>query len=416
MDISSLFQQLGIALGLGLLVGLQRESAASPLAGVRTFPLVTVLGTVCGLLSQAFGGWILAAGIIALVVIIYVGKIIEMSKGHPDQGITTEVALLLMFAVGAYLVVGDRAAAIAIGGGAAVLLHFKGELHGIVAKLGANDLKAIMQFALISLVILPVLPNRTYGPFAVLNPRNIWWMVVLIVGINLGGYIAYKFLGQRAGITLGGVLGGLISSTATTVSYAKRAAAAPVAIGPAAIVIMIASTVVFARLLLEIATVAPSFLPTAAPWLTALLLLSAVSSFALWFRSDKNHEEMPEQENPSELKSALVFGLIYAVVLFVVAAVKELYGSRGLYAVAALSGLTDVDAITLSTAQLVNAGRLNADDGWKLIVVAAISNLIFKAGAVAALGNRKLFVRILPAYGIVIAAGVLMLLYRYFAF
>jgi hypothetical protein len=142
------------------LVGLQRESAASPLAGVRTFPLVTVLGTVCGLLAHAFGGWILAAGIIALVVIIYVEKIIEMSKGHPDQGITTEVALLLMFAVGAYLVVGDRAAAIAIGGGAAVLLHFKGELHGIVAKLGANDLKAIMQFALISLVILPVLPNR----------------------------------------------------------------------------------------------------------------------------------------------------------------------------------------------------------------------------------------------------------------
>jgi uncharacterized membrane protein (DUF4010 family) len=411
MDISSLFQQLGIALGLGLLVGLQRESAASPLAGVRTFPLVTVLGTVCGLLSQAFGGWILAAGIIALAAIIFIGKIIEMSKGHLDPGVTTEVALLLMFAVGAYLIVGDRAVAIAIGGGAAVLLHFKGELHGIVAKLGANDLKAVMQFALISLVILPVLPNRTYGPFDVLNPRNIWWMVVLIVGINLGGYIAYKFLGQRAGITLGGVLGGLISSTATTVSYAKRAAAAPGAIGPAAIVIMIASTVVFARLLLEIATVAPAFLPTAAPWLTALLLLSAVSSFALWFRSDKNHEEMPEQENPSELKSALVFGLIYAVVLFVVAAVKELYGSRGLYAVAALSGLTDVDAITLSTAQLVNAGRLNADDGWKLIVVAAISNLIFKAVAVAALGRRKLLVRILPAYGIVIVAGLLMLFF-----
>jgi uncharacterized membrane protein (DUF4010 family) len=416
MDISSLFQQLGIALGLGLLVGLQRESAASPLAGVRTFPLVTVLGTVCGLLSQAFGGWILAAGIIALTVIIYVGKIIEMSKGHPDPGITTEVALLLMFAVGAYLVVGDRAAAIAIGGGAAVLLHFKGELHGVVARLGAGDLKAVMQFALISLVILPVLPNRTYGPFAVLNPRNIWWMVVLIVGISLGGYIAYKFLGQRAGIVLGGILGGMVSSTATTVSYAKRAAAAPGAIGPAAIVIMIASTVVFARLLLEIATVAPAFLPATAPWLVALLILSAVGSFALWLRSDKDHDEMPEQENPSELKSALLFGLIYAVVLFVVAAVKELYGNRGLYVVAALSGLTDVDAITLSTAQLVNAGRLNADDGWRLIVVAAISNLIFKAGAVAALGRRRLFFRILPAYGVVIAAGILMLIFRYFAF
>jgi uncharacterized membrane protein (DUF4010 family) len=416
MDISSLFQQLGIALGLGLLVGLQRESAASPLAGVRTFPLVTVLGMVCGLLSQSFGGWILAAGIIALTVIIYIGKIIEMSKGHADPGITTEAALLLMFAVGAYLVVGDRAAAIAIGGGAAVLLHFKGELHGAVARLGAGDLKAVMQFALISLVILPVLPNRTYGPFAVLNPRNIWWMVVLIVGINLGGYIAYKFLGQRAGIVLGGILGGMVSSTATTVSYAKRAAAAPGAIGPAAIVIMIASTVVFARLLLEIATVAPAFLPAAALWLVALLILSAAGSFALWLKSDKDHDEMPAQENPSELKSALLFGLIYAVVLFVVAAVKELYGNRGLYVVAALSGLTDVDAITLSTAQLVNAGRLNADEGSRLVVVAAISNLIFKAGAVAALGRRRLFFRILPAYGVVIAAGVLMLLYRYFAF
>jgi uncharacterized membrane protein (DUF4010 family) len=120
---------------------------------------------------------------------------------------------------------------------------------------------------------------------------------------------------------------------------------------------------------------------------------------------------MPEQENPSELKSALLFGLIYAVVLFVVAAVKERYGNRGLYVVAGLSGLTDVDAITLSTAQLVNAGRLNAGDGWKLIVMAAISNLLFKAGAVAALGCRRLFIRILPAYGVVIAAGILMLLF-----
>jgi uncharacterized membrane protein (DUF4010 family) len=241
-------------------------------------------------------------------------------------------------------------------------------------------------------------------------------MVALIVGINLGGYIAYKFLSQRAGIVLGGILGGMVSSTATTVSYAKRAAAAPVAIGPAAIVIMIATTVVFARLLLEIATVAPAFLPAAAPWLVALLILSAGASFALWLRSDKDHDKMPEQENPSELKSALLFGLIYAVVLFVVAAVKELYGNRGLYLVAVLSGLTDVDAITLSTAQLVNAGRLNADDGWRIVVVAAISNLIFKAGAVAALGRWRLFIRILPAYGVVIAAGVLMLVYRCFAF
>jgi uncharacterized membrane protein (DUF4010 family) len=411
MDISLLFQQLGIALGLGLLVGLQRESAASPLAGVRTFPLVTVLGTVCGLLAGVFGGWIVAAGFIALSVLIFTGKTAETSKGHPDPGLTTEVALLLMFAVGAYLVIGHRAIAIAIGGGAAVLLHFKGELHGIVARLGANDLKAIMQFALISLVILPVLPNRTYGPYAVLNPRHIWWMVVLIVGISLGGYIIYKFFGQRAGIVLGGILGGLISSTATAVSYARRAAAVPSISSLAAIVILISSGVVFARLQLEVAAVAPEFLPTVAPPLIFLLILMAVCSFALWFRNRRERDEMPEQENPSELKSALLFALIYAVVLFVVAAVKERYGNRGLYVVAGLSGLTDVDAITLSTAQLVKAGRLDAGEGWKLIVLAAISNLAFKGAAVAALGGRRLLTGVLPAYTLVIAAGILMLLF-----
>jgi uncharacterized membrane protein (DUF4010 family) len=412
MDISLLFQQLGIALGLGLLVGLQRESAASPLAGVRTFPLVTVLGTVCGLLAGVFGGWIVAAGFIALSVLIFTGKNAETSKGHPDPGLTTEVALLLMFAVGAYLVIGHRAIAIAIGGGAAVLLHFKGELHGIVARLGANDLKAIMQFALISLVILPVLPNRTYGPYAVLNPRHIWWMVALIVGISLGGYIIYKFFGQRAGIVLGGILGGLISSTATAVSYARRAAAVPSISSLAAIVILISSGVVFARLQLEVATVAPEFLPVAAPPLILLLILMAVCSFALWFRNRQERDEMPEQENPSEMKSALLFGLIYAVVLFVVAAVKESYGNRGLYVVAGLSGLTDVDAITLSTAQLVKAGRLDASEGWKLIVLAAISNLAFKGVVAAALGGRQLFIRVLPAFSLVIAAGILMLLFR----
>ncbi len=411
MDLTSLFQQLGIALGLGLLVGLQRESVASPLAGVRTFPLVTILGLMCGLLSQAFGGWIVAMGLASLAAMIFVGKTIETKSVTPDPGLTTEVALLLMFAVGAYLIIGHREAAIAIGGGVAVLLHFKGQLHGIVAKLGENDLKAVMQFALISLVILPVLPNRTYGPYQVLNPRNIWWMVVLIVGISLGGYIVYKFFGQRAGIVTGGILGGVISSTATTASHARRSASAPGSITSAAIVIMIASTVVFARLLLEIATVAPAFLPVAGPPLSIMMMVMAALSFGLWFLNRNEQNEMPEQDNPSELKSALLFGLIYAVILFVVAAAKERFGNRGLYLVAGLSGLTDVDAITLSTSQLVNAGRLDAAAGWKLIVVAALSNLLFKTGAIAVLGHRRLLASVALLFGIAMAAGVLMLIF-----
>jgi uncharacterized membrane protein (DUF4010 family) len=410
MELTATFQLLGIALGLGLLVGLQRESVASRLAGVRTFPLITILGTVCALLAGSFGGWIIALGLLALAGLIFTGKMIEFKDREPDPGLTTEIAMLLMFGVGAYLVTGYKEVAIALGGGVAVLLHLKGQLHGLVARLGENDLKAIMQFTLISLVILPVLPDRTYGPYAVLNPRQVWWMVVLIVGISLGGYIVYKFFGAKAGIGLGGILGGVISSTATTVSYSRRASRFPGSSRLAAIVIMIASTVVFARLLLEVAVVQPSFLRVVGPPLLLMLMLLSMLSAWIWYRGRHEQNEMPVQENPSELKSAVFFGLIYALALFAVAAAKERFGNQGLYLVAALSGLTDVDAITLSTSQLVGAGILNPEDGWRLVIMATLSNLIFKAATIALLAHRQLLMMIAPLYGVVLAAGLLLLL------
>jgi uncharacterized membrane protein (DUF4010 family) len=411
MELSTLFQNLGISLGLGLLVGLQRESVATPLAGLRTFPLVTILGTVCALLGETFGGGVIATGLVALAAMIFAGKVAEIRKDNPDSGLTTEIAMLLMFAVGAYLVIGHRAAAISIGGGVAVLLHFKGQLHRIVARLGENDLKGIMQFTLISLVILPVLPNRAYGPLCGAQSAE-----HLVDGCSdrrhqPGWVYRLQVPGPASGIVLGGILGGMISSTATTVSYARSTKEASGSAGLAAIVIMIASTVVFARLLLEIATVAPAFLFAAGPPLVLLLATMAALSAALWLVSRKEEHEMPAQENPTELRSALLFGLIYAAVLFAVAAVRERFGSGWLYAVAAVSGLTDVDAITLSTSQLVNTGRLSTETGWKVIVLAALSNLIFKAGAVAALGHRQLLVRIASAYAVALAVGLAILVF-----
>jgi uncharacterized membrane protein (DUF4010 family) len=409
MELGFLFQQLGIALGLGLLVGLQRESVASRLAGLRTFPLVTLFGSICALLATIFGGWIIAAGFIALAGLIFVGKFSEAQAGTPDPGLTTEVAVLLMFGVGAYLIIGHRSVAIAVGGGAAVLLHFKGQLHDAVARLSDNDLKAIMQFALISLVILPVLPSQTYGPYAVLNPRNIWWMVVLIVGISLSGYIVYKFFGGKVGLLVGGVLGGLISSTATTVSYSRRTAHDPDSVRSAAIIIAVAAAIVFVRVILEIATVAPSFLTVTVWPLSAMMVAMAISGCAMWFWDRSKAEAMPAQENPSELKSALVFGLLYAIILLAIAFAKERYGSRGLYFVAGLSGLTDVDAITLSTSQMVNLNRINADQAWRLIVIATMSNLVFKTLMVAALGQRQLLSRVSASFGLALAVGLVFL-------
>jgi uncharacterized membrane protein (DUF4010 family) len=412
MQLSFLFQQLGIALGLGLLVGLQRESAASRLAGVRTFPLVTMLGSISAMLATSYGGWIVAAGLISLAGLIILGKFIDIRSGGSDPGLTTEVALLLMFGVGAYLIAGSRAIAIAVGGGTAVLLHFKGQMHHVVARLKDDDLKAIMQFALISMVILPVLPNQAYGPYAVLNPRNVWLMVVLIVGISLSGYIAYKFLGEKAGLLLGGVLGGTISSTATTVSYSRRTARKPDSVRSAGVVIIIASAIVFARVIVEIATVAPDFLSVAVWPLATMMAAISTFAFGIWFWGRSEPESMPVQDNPSELKSALVFGFLYAIILLATAFAKDRFGSSGLYVVAALSGLTDVDAITLSTSQMVNLERLSADHGWRLIVVATLSNLVFKALTVAALGHRHLLTRVGACFGLTIAVGLLLLAFN----
>lgn len=410
MTLDYLIQRLIIAVGLGLLVGLQRESVSSKLAGIRTFPMVTLFGCICGILGGHFGGWAIAAGFVSLAGLIYAGKEAETNEGFPNPGLTTEIAMLLMFGVGAYLIVGYREAAIVVGGGIAVLLHFKGVIHGAVKKLEDSDLRAIMQFALISLVILPVLPNRTYGPYSVLNPRNIWFMVSLIVGISLSGYIIYKFFGERAGLMLGGVLGGVISSTATTVSYSRRTANAPEASIPASLVILISSSIVFLRVMVEIVTVAPSFFPIAAvplAWMMAVLLGLAL---AIWFWRRDGATAMPMMGNPTELKSAIIFGLLYALILVAVAFAREHLGSRGLYAVAGLSGLTDVDAITLSTAQMVNLNRMEPELGARLILLATMSNLLFKTFIIALLGSRRLLAMIGGCFGLVLLVGLVLLL------
>lgn len=405
MDLTSTFLSLGIALGLGLLVGMQREQVATQLAGLRTFALITVLGTICGLLAVNFGGWVIAAGFLALTGALMTGHVAELRGEKTESGVTTEVAALAMFGVGAYVVTGFREVAIVIGGGIAVLLHFKGQLHGIAARLG-EDSKSIMQFVLISLVILPILPNRTYGPLNVVNPRQIWLMVVLIVGIGLAGYIAYKFFGAKAGLLLAGLLGGMISSTATTISYSKRAAKQELPDNQIAIVILLASTVSCALVLVEIAIVAPEFLRAAITPLVLVVTTLGVLSLPFWFLQTKGRNEMPSQGNPTELKGALYFAVLYTLILLAIAAVKDLYGARGLYVVAAASGLAEVHALALSTSQLVGAGRISSIEGWRIIAVALISNLAFKAAIVAILGTRAIAKKVVLPYVLTIAVGI----------
>ena len=406
---NDLLVQLATSMLLGLLVGLQRQRTESSVAGFRTFPLIAAFGTVCAWLAAVHGGWIIAAGFLAVAALLVVGNLVQAKGGDTDAGQTTEVAALLLFGLGAYLVVGDMAVAVALGGAIALLLHYKELLHGFAARIGERDVTAIMQFVLVTLVVLPVLPDRAYDAYGVLNPFQVWLMVVLIVGIGLAGYVAYKLFGARAGTVLGGLLGGLISSTATTLSYARRTKAVPSVGALAALVIMIAAATVFVRLLAEVAVVAPDHFSRMAPPLAAMLAACIAISLFMYRHARGHDGEMPAQGNPADLRSAIIFGALYAVIIFAVAAVKDEFGQQGLYTVAVLSGLTDMDAITLSTAQLARQGRLDPGIAWRLVLIASMANLAFKAGIVALLGSRELLRHLAVLFGAALAAGAAIL-------
>jgi uncharacterized membrane protein (DUF4010 family) len=402
-------QQLGLSVLLGLLVGLQREHVASKLGGLRTFPLISVLGTLCGLLAEPLGGWIVAVGLLGVVTLVAIGNAAKMKADIPTAGLTTEAAMLLMFTVGAYLTVGPAVVAIVVAGSVAVLLQFKLQLHGIVRRLGQSDVQAIMRFVLIACIILPVLPDEVYGPYEFFNPFEMWLMVVLIVGISLAGYLAYKFFGPDAGMLMGGILGGAISSTATTVSYARRVGQQANSVLPAAIVILIATAVVYARVLLEIWFMAPTFLLAAAPPILLMMSLAVVPGLFGWLRLRTTSYQAGEQEAPADFQAAVLFALLYLAVLYGLAVAKGYLGTHGLFLVAGLSGLTDMDAITLSSARMVARGEIAPEIGWRLIVLAAMANLLFKLGIVAVLGSYRLLLAVAGLFSISFLGGALLI-------
>lgn len=402
---------LAVAMGLGLLVGMQREWKESATAGVRTFALITLLGALVSTLGGGIAPWATAAGLLAVTALLVLANVGKLVDGERDLGFTTEVAALLMYAVGAAAGQGLIVPAVVVGGATAVLLHWKQPIHSFIESMGESDLKGVFQLVLIGLVILPILPDETYGPYDVLNPYRIWRMVVLIVGISLCAYVIQRVLGERIGAILGGLLGGLISSTATTVSYARRTAARPNTAWIAALVIMLASTVVNARALFEIGVVAPKLLSHVVPPLGILALgMSLLCGFVyFWARGEQIEES--SNENPAQLQAAIIFGLLYAAILFVVAAIRDNFGDRALYAVAVVSGLTDMDAITLSAAQMFREERIDGATSWRIIVIAMLANLVFKAGAVAVLGSRRLAWLITILFGLTLAIGVALLLF-----
>lgn len=407
-----ILKALGIALILGLLVGLQREWDKHPLAGIRTFTLITLFGAISALLARDFGGWVIAASLLAVAGLLITGNwMAENGDEDSPSGQTTEIAALLMFAVGAMVTTGHTVPAVVLAGMTAVLLHIKERLHSAIGQLSVTDVRAIFQFVLIAMVILPLVPNQTFGPYDVLNPFKIWLMVVLIVAIGLSGYLAYRIIGVRGGSIVGGALGGLISSTATTVSYARQCASNPKAAGTASLVIVIASTVVMVRVAIEVAAVARGLLPILLPPFAVVFALMLVICVLLYYRLQQAPTESPKHSNPSQLKPAIIFGGLYALVLLLVAFVNEQFGGEAIYVAATISGLTDVDALTLSVSELFNQQRVDGATAWRAILIATLSNLAFKAVAAGMLGGRKLFAIVGTAFAVTIGLGVSVILF-----
>ncbi len=394
------------SLAIGLLIGLERERRSSAKAGLRTFALVALLGTLSGMLAEKTGsGWILAAGLLSVGAMI-IAAYINRPDDAGDSGTTSVVAILVCFCLGAAVWFGYGTLAVMLGIATTVLLYFKAELHGLSSQLTSKDLISILQFAVLSFVILPILPDRNYGPYEALNPYQAWLMVVLVSGVSLAGYAALRLAGPQHGAPMMGLLGGLVSSTATTVVFSRHARAHAALARSAMVVIMIASLMVLLRLTVMAAVVAPAIIePLAKVFTGGLVLGLAVTAFG-WRRLEAQGElPMPEVRNPTEIRTALGFGALYAVVLFCSAWLSDVAGAKGMYAVALASGLTDVDAITLSSLRLFSIDKLSAGQAVTAIALAVLSNLTFKAGLVITLGGWGLARRTLPAM-LAVAAGI----------
>lgn len=402
------------SLAIGLLIGLERERTPSAKAGLRTFALVAIFGTLSALLSTKLDSpWLLIAGLLAVAGMIIAayhnnpGEPIRQDK-EADPGTTTVIALLLCYGLGAMIWYGLAELAVMLAIAITALLYFKPELHGLSERLTRRDLVAVLQFSVLTFIILPILPDQDYGPYHAFNPHHAWLMVVLISGISLSGYIALRVVGTRYGAPLLGFLGGLVSSTATTLLYAKNSKNNQAMSNLASSVIVIAGMVVLVRLLVISAVVSYGALPGLLPVLAGGFLCGLVVALYNWRKMTRTAElNIPEISNPTELRAAIGFGLLYVIVLLGAAWMEDLVGSRGLYVVALASGLTDVDPITLSSLHLFNLGQLDEHQAVTAIALAFISNIAFKFGIVVFIGGWNL-ARLVAAGFIAMVCGVLL--------
>jgi len=404
------FRGLLVALSVGLLIGLERgwsERAGdegSRVAGIRTFGLISMLGALWQLLSQDAAPWLVAVAFAAFALLLAVSSFLEI-KQKGDYSITSSVAALIAFALGALAMTPHLMLAAATAVIATVLLGLKPVLHGGLRKLEPNELAAILKLLLISCVLLPILPDRNVDPWNTFNPYEAWWMVVAISGISFAGYFAIKLAGPSRGILLTGLFAGLVSSTAATLSMSRMAKTEPALQRLLAAGVILASTTMFFRILLVAGFIQPALIrPLLAPLVTMPLAGYAV----VWWLA---REQRPAPamngmglRNPFEFGMALRFGVLLTVIMMLTHWLQGSYGPAGVFLLAAISGISDVDAITLSIARL-SKSHFSADIGAQAILLAAMINTVIKGGLAIGIAGGTMGRLIAYAFLFMIAIG-----------
>lgn len=410
-----LIWNLFVALLLGAIVGTQRgwvmrnSVEGSRVAGIRTFSLVGLLGGLVGILANLYTPLLLGFALIALVILACIAFVIQQRKSE-DISITGVVSLVITFVLGSLAVSGEPVLAAAAAVITAVVLDNKRELHQALQRLQEYELDAALRLLLISIVLLPLLPNQAYGPWNALNPYEIWWMVVLIASISFVGYFAIKIGGAKRGILFTSVFAGLSSSTALTLQFShlsrEQSSISPLLASG----ILLSCGTMFPRLLIVLSVINPQLVTLLWPIVMIMMIALYFPAWWIWRRSEVGKvEQSNRQTNPLALQSALFFGVVLAVIMLLSHALSDLFGNAGVLILSALSGITDVDAISLALGRQ-STQTLSVETAALGILIAASVNTVVKMGMVVAIGDKVLWRRVAPVMvGCVLSGAILFL-------
>ncbi|ULQ52790.1 MgtC/SapB family protein [Flavihumibacter fluvii] len=407
--------RLFVAIGIGAIIGLEREHAAikektESFAGIRTFIMVLVLGFVGSMTFYVLSPWVYFS--IILVVGILTGISYWFKATGGDIGTTTDFTVLIGFLLGGLSFLGYITISLMITVVVVVVLSSKPKLHFIIGKITEDELYDFIRYVVVALLVFPFLPDRNFGPNNILNPREIGWVILLTSGLGFIGYLLMKFLGAKRGILLSGIVGGLVSSTAVTWVFAKKSKENDEHSHSCAIAILAASSIMIIRVLVLIFVFNKALFD--ASWLAfSLVFVAAIGVTVFLYIKQKGSPKIEtsfRQNKPLDLQGAILFGVIYTVVLLVVNYANEHLGEKGLIVSSGFAGLSDIDAITISVSKLAGA-KLDYSLALKAVLIATISNTLVKMGIGIWAGSIALRKYLYIGYGMIFLTAILVYLW-----